>query len=181
MSERQIALEASPQIRTHWFLKTATIIFQDCEASPNLAERRGLYKCQMIPRYIWQIWKLSIKLGDLPTQTKRHSKTCVDILCWFLILWHFQKGFPDFPFGFPRRCPRKKCPSELRWLHRLLDNSRDRSYWRHHQCTTMSTPPVVAPIFSENRTWKLKSCSLIWQIHTEMMSNLPNSNGDVFS
>ena len=26
MSERQIALEASPQIRTHWFLKTATII-----------------------------------------------------------------------------------------------------------------------------------------------------------
>ena len=156
MSERQIALEASPQIRTQWFLKTATIIFQDCEASPNLAVRLGLYKCQMIPRYIWQIWQLSIKLGDLP-----HKQTTSKNLSWYLMLisssFHISNQiFLIFLLNFSHRCPshldfhidapEKKCPSELRWLHRFLDNSRDWSYWRRHQCTAMSTPPV-------NRTW----------------------------
>ena len=58
----------------------------------------------------------------------------------------------------------KKMPSELRWLHQFLDNSRDLSYLRRHQCTAMSTPPVAVVA-------QLKSFYL-WsdKYHTETMS-----------
>ena len=63
MSERQIALEASPQIRTHWFLRLQPIIFQDCEASPNLAVLLGLQATNDTNIHLTAFHQ---KLGDLP-------------------------------------------------------------------------------------------------------------------
>ena len=52
----------------------------------------------MIPRYIWQIWQLSIKLGYLPTYIWPPSKN----LCWYLVLIShpltFPTGFSWFSF-----------------------------------------------------------------------------------
>ena len=144
MSERQIALEASPQIRTHWFLRLQPIIFQDCEASPNLAVLLGLQATNDTNIHLTAFHQ---KLGDLPHKEADSYGSSL-----------------TFPLRFYTSTP---LPSELRWLHQFLDNSRDWSYWRHRQCTAMSTPPVAEP--------NLATQELIFGLtnyHTEMMSNL---------
>ena len=71
----------------------------------------------------------------------------------------FPTWFSWFPIGFFSSMPFPSAPpSKLHWLHQFLGNSRDWSYWRRHQCTAMSTPPVAEPNLATQ-----EFLSLIWQ------------------